>query len=140
MLYKQFATNKESETLGIWVEYQDDETEQGKSPRFLVARAGGANTEYAKALERQVKPFRKQIQMGALPMKALERIQKQVFCETVLREWQNVTDAEGKPIPFNYENALKVMTDLPDLYEDLHTRANSMANFRDEVREGEAKN
>lgn len=138
MLYKQFETNKDAETNGIWVQYEDGT--DTAPPRFLVRRAGGANLEYAKALEQKVKPYRRQAQAGMVPFAVLERLQREVFCATVIRDWENVQNREGEKIPYNYANAIRVMTDLPDLYADLQSQANNISLFKEAVVEEEAKN
>lgn len=138
MLYKQFETNKDAETNGIWVQYEDGT--DAPPVRFLVRRAGGANTEYAQALEQKVKPYRRQVQAGTVPLAVLERLQREVFCATVIRDWENVQNREGQKIPYNYANALQLMTDLPALYTDLQSQADNMSLFKAAVVEEEAKN
>jgi len=69
-----------------------------------------------------------------------KKITKEVFVSTVLLGWKNVTDAEGKDLPFSKENALKLFHDLPDLYEDLVRQSNNANTFKDAEMEVEAKN
>lgn len=63
-LYTLFKTNKEFEQDGIWIQY--GVTDQRQPIRIKIARAGGANKNYLKALEIATRPYRKAIQTGAL--------------------------------------------------------------------------
>ena len=63
-LYKLFKTDEKLETDGVWLEY--GQTEEGKPIRIKIARAGGRNVAFAKALEKATRPYRKAIQTGTL--------------------------------------------------------------------------
>jgi hypothetical protein len=138
-LYKLFKTDEASEQEGIWLEYAD---EDGKGPpaRIKIARAGGSNAKYMRVLERRYKPVRRQSQLGILDPKVSEEILAQVYAEAVLLGWENVTDPEGKPLPFNVENAVKLLTDLPELFSEIQIQANRMSLFRADLREADAGN
>lgn len=137
-LYKQFATNPELENKGIELNFgvNDDETEI----KFYVARAGKSNKKYQKALENAVKPYRRQMQLGTLSDEVSNKIMLEVFATTVLKGWENVQDEKGNVMQFNKENAVKLLTDLPELYDALTAAANDVANFREESLEEDAKN
>jgi hypothetical protein len=65
---------------------------------------------------------------------------RDVYVETVVLGWEGMLDAAGNPLPFNKENALKLFTDLPDLFQDVMEQAGKLALFREDIREDEAKN
>lgn len=137
-IYNQFATDKEKETEGVVVPYSANE--DGSVPSFKIARMGKSNKKYTKAMERATRPYRRQVELGALSEEVSEKILLGVFVDTILLGWENVLDRDGNKIPYNRDNAMKVMTDLPDLYADLQAQASSAAQFREEQREAEAKN
>lgn len=137
-LYAQFKTDTGLETGGIIVEYGMNS--QKKPISFRLARAGGSNSRYTKRLEIRLKPYRRQLQNESMDTKQLEQIVREVTAETVLLGWENVEDENGKPLEFNYENSLKLFTDLPDLYADLQAQSQRSALYRVEVLEGDAKN
>lgn len=137
-LYKQFKTEEKFEQDGIFVEYGTGAN--GKPITFRVARAGGSNQKYLKLLETRTKPYRRQIQNDTLDNKLAERIFLEVFVDSVLIGWENVEDAAGAPLPFNRDNAIKLFTDLPELYNDLREQAAKSASFRAETKEADAKN
>lgn len=137
-LYNQFKTDETLETDGIFIEY--GETADGKPIRIRIARAGGKNKAFTKALEKATRPHRKAIQTGSLDSATADKLYREVFVDTVVLGWENVTDENGKPLEFNRENALKVFTDLPDLFQDLRDQAANSALFREEVLEEDLGN
>lgn len=137
-LYKQFKTDEALETDGILIEY--GVTEAGLPIRIKIARAGGRNTAFSKALERATRPYRKAIQTGTLDNKTADNLYKDVFAETVVLGWVNVEDQDGKAMEFTKENVVKLFNDLPDLFNDLREQAANVALFREEVLENDLGN
>jgi len=137
-LYKLFKTDESLETDGIWIEYGTNE--KGEPIRIKIARAGGHNSAFSKALEKATRPYRKAIQTGMLDNKTADRLYKEVFAETVVLDWINVEGPDGEPREFNKDNALKLFEDLPDLFADLREQASNVALFREEVREADLGN
>lgn len=139
-LYKKFKTNTDTETQGIEIALVGAENSDGSVPTFMISRMGGSNKAYSKALERGTKPFRRQNQMGMLSEDVLRPIVRKAFCETVLKGWRNVLDENDNPISYSSQAALKLMEDLPDVYEILQQEAMDISNFRDKAVETEAGN
>lgn len=137
-LFAQFETNAELENVGISVTYGPNKN--GSIPTFIISRTGKSNKAYMKALNKAQRPVQKQIQLGTLPDEQSEQIYLDVFVSTVLKGWSNVYDKEGKELAFNKQNAIKLLKQLPELYDDLFAKANNAALFREEELEEEAKN
>lgn len=137
-LYAQFTTDKDLEKKGIVLEYGLNS--KGLPIGIRVARAGGSNAAYAKRMEAKAKPFRRQIQTETIDKKQLEKLVLEVFCETVILGWENVEDQAGNELTYSVENAVKLFTDLPDLFADVQEQAGKAALFRTEIREGAAGN
>lgn len=137
-LYNLFKTDENLETDGIWIEY--GETVDGQPIRIRIARAGGKNKAFTKALEKATRPHRKAIQTGSLDNATADKLYREVFVDTVVLGWENVTDAAGNPLEFNRENALKLFIDLPDLFQDLREQAANAALFREELLEEDLGN
>lgn len=145
-LYKQFETNKDVENDGIVLEY-------GMSTRgpisIRISRAGGANTRFAKLMEAKVKPYRRQVQNETMDKALAEKIAKEVYAETVVIGWENVempvivngeATKELEFVPYTVENAIRLFTDLPDLYADIVEQAQRSALFRADIMEADSKN
>jgi hypothetical protein len=132
-LYEAYRTDKSAEANGVWVREGDAE--------FCIARMGGANTKYQRALTAAMKPHMREMQLGMLDEAIAEPIMRKVFIETVLLGWRytdeksvlhedEVLDEQDAPLLFNQENAEKLFADLPDLYARLREQAGSYANYR----------
>ena len=131
-LYKKFATNPDKEKDGIWVNYDD--------ARFLIARAGGANTRFQVTLSSKIRPYKKQIASQTLSDEESAKIMVEVFVEGVLRGWENVEDENDNPLEFTRENAIKLLSDIPELLEFLREEAFLIGNFKDSLTEETVKN
>ena len=130
--YSVFRTDRTLEKEGIILDYGDF--------KIKVARAGGANAAFQKALISKIRPFKRQIDAGAIPDGVAERLFLEVYAESVVLGWEGVTDEYGKPFPYSKENAVKLFSDLPDLFRDVQSQAASISNFRAEVTEDTIKN
>lgn len=137
-LYKMFKTDTVKENDGVPIRYSPDEN--GDVPTFYIARQGKTNKAYASALEKLFKPYQREITLGALGNKKAEQIVQTAFIRGVLKGWENVKGPSGEMLEFNEDNARKLFLDLPDLYEDLTTQANNLANFAVEDLETAAGN
>ena len=130
-LYKQYRTDSNLETSGIFLNYGPNS--HGDPMRIRIARAGGANKAFSKALERITRPHRRAIQTGTLSNDLADSLMKEAFAETVVLGWENIEGPEGEILDFTKENVIRVLDDLPDLYADLREQANNVALFREAI-------
>ena len=137
-LYKQFKTDKNVEKEGIVLNY--GKNSKGEDIEIRIARAGGANVQYAKLLEAKTKPYRRQIQNETLDNEVAEKITKEVYAKAVVMGWTGVEDENGKPLEFSSENCIKLFDDLPDLWMDIQQQSTKAALFRADILEQDAKN
>jgi Zn-finger nucleic acid-binding protein len=129
-IYELFKTDATLEAQGVWIDY-------GEYGKFLLARAGGANSRYTKVLEHKTQPYRHNLK--SIGNDILERILKETFIETLLLDWE-IRDEKNKKIPFNQQNAMKIFDEMDDLYLDLREQANNLAIYRVKQLEDDAKN
>lgn len=122
-LYQQFLTDKELEKNGVWMNISPE-------TKFLIARSGGENRRYSEMVALRLKPFRRQIELDTFDSNQMKKIQKECFVDACLKNWEGVTDEEGKALEFSRENALKLFTDLPDLFDSLFTSAGELSYYR----------
>lgn len=145
-LYDKFKTDRSLEKTGIELDYGPNkklpEDAEGNHPTIIIriARAGGANEQYLKRIEAKAKPHRRQIQHETVDRELIASLIKEVYAETVVLGWENVTDENGVVMEFNKTNCIKLFNDLPDLYADITEQAQSAALFLASVRETDAKN
>jgi len=120
--YQMFETDENLETSGIWIDYG--------SFKFKIARAGGSNEKYRRLLQNRMKPYRRQVQTETMSEEKASEILLGTFVDSVLLGWEGVTDREGNPLEYNRENALKLFTDLRELFLDLQTQSQKVSLFR----------
>lgn len=120
--YELFGTDDSLETKGVELNYGDFS--------ITVARAGGANRAYQKALEAKTKPIRRALAAGQADPKRTAAIMREVFAESVVLGWKGVTGKDGKKLPFTKANCVKLFNDLPDLFADVMTQASSHLAFQ----------
>lgn len=138
---KQFKTDPELETGGIEVDYGDF--------AVRIARAGGANKNYTRILEKKTAPYRRAIESGVLPRERMEAVLMEVFAEGVVLNWYvgegearkvGIELPDGSIVEPTAANILTVFKDTPDLFWDLHEQAGKIAVFRRAAVEEESKN
>lgn len=144
MSLKSLKTDQNLETEGVWNKFTDAD---GGEFRVNLARAGGSNHKYNKALTRIAKQMGFRLgSMSAAENKALYRELLVEHCikgwETkVDGTWQSGIDFDGEGLlAVTKENLLMVLTELPDLSDQLFQHANEMGAYRDEELEEAAKN
>lgn len=98
--------------------------------QFLIARAGNEN--YMEAQERNGK---RKATTVAERQHALYRS----IAEGILLDWKEVEDAKGNAIPYSVDAAVEVLSDNPDLVNQIMVEANDLENFRREDIETQAK-
>lgn len=131
-VFDDFETDKTVEKEGVWVDYGDY--------KIRIARAGGANKAYEICLANKSKPYRKQIQNGSMDIARQKELVKEAYIETIVLDWENITERDGTPIPFNKANVKGLFNRVPDLWEDLMTQAQDLALFKLDISEESAKN
>lgn len=131
--YGTYKTDTDKEKIGVVVDL-------GSAGKFTIARAGGANKEFTKKVALASKPYRLQIQAATVDSALTDRILVNAFVDTVLKGWEGVTDENEQPIPYNRDSAIKLFTDLPDLFQELTRAASDASTFRAVALEGDSKN
>ncbi len=140
-LHKAFNSNKDLEKSGILLQYGEVVRDGKKVPvTITIARAGGSNTRFDKVFEVKTKPYKRLIQSDALDKEVSKKIMREVYAETVILGWENVQNNEDEFLPFNKENVITILTELPDLFDDIAAQASKASLFRDEIIEADSKN
>jgi hypothetical protein len=138
-IYQIFATNTTNESEGIWIRFVlgDDTFE------VRVARAGGSNPRFGKAVEKHTRALRRAgLKIEKLNMDQHRTLNRNIFTDACILDWRGdaFKEPDGTPIPFNRENALRIFQALPEFFEYIVAECQSLENFKDEEREEESKN
>lgn len=122
-----FETDKKLEKQGVEVDYD--------FAVITVARAGGGNTTYKKALLDAMQPYRQALQAGLIDESSLLDKFIKLFADHIVLDWKTRRsdgtlvqglaegDTDGPLLEFNKENVFKYLRSLPELYEDLEKQA-----------------
>lgn len=105
--------------------------------RLVVARAGGKNVAYGRAL---AEVARKNLHVLSLMSDAeSEQIFHELYADTVIRSWQTsidgewvdgIDDGKGGVIPATRENMIATFVDLPDLFKAIKATAENSEYYR----------
>lgn len=140
-MYTQFETSSDFETKGIVLDYN--------TFRVTIARAGGANKKYEKALVAKSKPYKRLIQTGNLDKETDRKILLETYAETIVLNWETLVDdkykkgiesKDGAILPFNKANVIQTFLNLPDLFVEIMQQANRLDLFKEEILEEDSKN
>lgn len=155
-MYKNFETDPKKEVDGIVLDYE--------TFRVTVARAGGANKRFTKVLEHHTKPLERVIANKMLSEKKAKKILKMTYGAAIVTNWevleletQPIADGDEEPvvlevwkqgihtkngdvIDFTQANVLMTFEKLPELFNDIKTQAEELANFRKSLWDETAKN
>jgi hypothetical protein len=131
--YGAYKTDENRERTGVKLDL-------GEAGKFQIARAGGGNSNFEKRLQAVTKPYRRAIQTGNIDKKIADRLLAETYADTVLLGWEGVSGEDGKELPFNRDNAIKLFTDLPDLFKEIRETAEDATLYRAELNGVDAKN
>ena len=125
-IYKRFKTDADLEAKsGIELDY-------GDGVKIRVLRAGGSNLAFQKALrEALIKHGRR---LSAMSDDESVRGMAEIYADTVIVGWEGISDENDEPLPFSKANVVKVLTELPELFRDIQSAAQSVDLFRAERR------
>lgn len=122
-IHELFATDEKTETDGYVHQITDKIS-------FTLARAGGANTRFVKAMEQKTRPYRRQIQDETMDSALANKLLIEAFAEAVILDWTGITTPDGKEVKFTSENAITLFNQLPDLFNELRDSAGNQSNYR----------
>lgn len=135
-LRKKYGTDKSKVNDGVWSvidEYEKD-GETVKARVRLSFMSAATNKKFEKTVAALSKPYRRQIANNTIDPTVNRQITIKAFTRTIIKDWENVVLEEGgEALPFNEENVVMVMTELPELYDDLLQVASDRSVFGVEV-------
>ena len=127
-IYELYETDHNLEVDGHW----HTVNEKAKIS-FLLARSGGANLKFAKAMEKLTRPHRGHggaFEDDKVDIELANELMQEAFAETIILDWKGVVDRAGKKIAFSQTAAVKMMKSLPDLFGELRDFSSKMANYQ----------
>jgi hypothetical protein len=121
--YTKFQTDTDAETgEGVVLNY-------GELGKIRIHRAGGRNRRFTNLRQAKFKPYTRQLQNDTMDEDVARAIAIEVYAKTVIVGWDGVKGRDGNYLPFNEENVITLMTDLPDLFRDVQAAADDRSLF-----------
>lgn len=121
-----FKTDKNLETEGVWFAVSPEVS-------FLLRRFGGSNIKKVDAASTKYqKPHIRLIQAKALSKEKEDEILAKVFAEACLVDWKGVA-VDGQELPCTFENGVKLLTSLPELFETLFRYCAEVESFKEDL-------
>jgi len=141
--YEMFQTKK--------LDLSDEPTEFDYGDFQIYCKYGGINNRaFINTYQVKMKKFARRDNMakqGQLAEDAVQKLEKQktkalaeLYADHIIVGWKGVTDIDGKPIDYNKENVVKLLTDLDPLFKDIVEQCAVDANFAKEQEDKEVKN
>ena len=129
----RIKTDLQKETQGVWIDFE-------VGIRLKIARA--RNPAYNEMMRKLTEPYRKTIRDGGMEIEDLENLQRQIRAKTILLDWENIEDEDGKTIEYSPERALEFFHDLElrDFYTFVILESENMENFKKELIKDSEKN
>lgn len=153
-LYRTFETDTDLEREGILVNFG--------SVKFSLARAGGRNKAFRDLFNAKAKKHRVELDNETLSDEVADRIMAESYAEAVVLGWwtrkedengdpildkkgeeqwdDHIVNREGKKVKYSVDECVKLLLDLPDLFQTLQSYAQKAANFRKEFEEEDEGN
>lgn len=124
-VFARYKTDVGAELNGAWIAI-------GDGAELLVARAH--NDNHQAALKRLQKPYTAVLNAGGeIPKDKREAMAVEAMVETILLGWRGLQDEDGAEIPYTRENAVRLLTELPDFRATVAEIATTHETFRAEA-------
>lgn len=112
--------NKESEVLGAEFSY--------RGTMFMIARS--SNNKYKEMFRKEIKPYQSDFDNGRMDNKTAEDIMVRCFASTILVGWNELVDIDtGEIFEYSVENAISLINDDKDFYEEAVRFSENIENY-----------
>ena len=128
--YDQYAFDAELAETGVWFGFTG-------GSKLRIARRD--NPRYLEALRALAKGKERLIQLKAISGSDLHEMLMRALARGVLLDWEGLTRS-GEPLPYSEDNAVALLTDLPEFREQVESCAENVVAFRREAEEDAEKN
>lgn len=122
-----FKTDSSLEKDGVWFDVSSDIS-------FHLRRFGGSNAQKVnQSMAKYHKPYAKLIESNRLGIEETNLVMAKVFVDSCLISWKGVKDEEGNDLPYSFDNAVKLFTALPELFNALFKYCSEMESFKEDL-------
>lgn len=137
-MYAQFETDSKKDNSGVVMYFPANR--DGSIPQMTIARDGVTNMAFKAEMKIQHDKHADKIRFKQLTGEDYVQMHREAYAVGIIKGWENVQDRDGRPMEYTRENAVKLLTDLPELFYEIEIFAKNVDNFRRERLEDVAKN
>ena len=130
---ESIKTSIEKENNGVWVDFAE-------GIQLKIARA--SNPKYKELLRDFMEPKRKDRREDKLDLEDLATLFIEIRAKTILLDWKNIEDNDGKSIPYSSEKAMEFFKDpeLKDFYDFVVVVSESANHYKKDLIKDSEKN
>jgi hypothetical protein len=136
-LYNRFKKSIDAETKGVSFVFE--------TARVTMARAGGGNKSYNKAISAWAAKNKKALELDAIPDETARAYLIELYATDIVLLWETNTETDpekpakweigiesedGEILPFTPENVIKTFTALPDFFVTCKKLAEEQQHYR----------
>lgn len=129
---RELVGDRKKSVEGVWSVF-----EGGYDFEVKIARLG--NDKYEKYLAKLLKPFTVKRRNRELESSVLKEITRKAMAKYIWIDWKNLTNGDGKAIPYSEEKALEYLSD-PFIYDRIDELTNSREIYLQDIKESSVKN
>lgn len=119
--------------INLYAKYGSDKTKEQKGVPFFIDKDSDTYISVARWTNRNIAHSKAQAELSknliGVDEVDAENARKRVFIEHLVTGWNNITDKDGKDLPFTTENAIALLEDLPDLADELFAFSLQRENY-----------
>lgn len=123
-LKKTYGYNKKMAQEGVWVDI-------GDGASIKVAKLG--TIAYQNTVQRHARKYQALTRVGRLNAKEMVELTAGALADCILLDWKNILDENDNPLPYNRENAYKLLVEYEEFRNLVESYANDTDLFRDNV-------
>lgn len=145
-IYKEYSIDEQKSTEGVWMNLKTKQpivnsSELDEDGCVLLAPTSASNSAfrnlYNKKLNKLKRGFRS---IDHIPLDIQDRATAETMAETIVLNWKNFKDREGKDIPYSRDMATKLLVSIPELRIELTELSTELEFYRQEEEDQDIKN
>lgn len=119
--------------INLYTRYGSDTKKELEGVPFYIDKDSDTYIKVARWSGRNIEHFKAQAEVASKLAHATEnereKARVQVFIKHLITGWNNIIDRDGNDLEFSEENALALLSDLPDLVDELFAFSTNRSNY-----------
>jgi hypothetical protein len=124
-----FQTSSDLEKKGVWLDLGELNGKEGEVTKILLARSGGMNVEFQRAMEKITRKNLTRYKAKAISTQEMTDMTIPIYAKHVVLDWENVM-FNGEYLPYTPENCEIIFRELPDFFDLIAKEAGDFDLFK----------